>query len=725
MKSSITLARVIIFLTIPIIIFGCQGNGDGKIYYKGSVIFPDTASLRTKEYMSSMTVPLPRQHEWQKMEMAAFIHFSINTFTDKEWGDGTEPESLFNPTELNTEQWVKTLSGAGMKMVILTAKHHDGFCLWPTETTEHSVRNSPWKNGSGDVVKELRKACDKYDMKFGIYLSPWDMNAKCYGDSTAYNRFFMAQLAELLTWYGQIDEVWFDGACGEGPDGKRQEYDWDSYYELVRRLQPEAVIAIMGEDARWVGTESGYGRETEWSVTALAPGGRKEMREINEKLSLNASSEDLGSRNILQKADRVFWYPSEADVSIRPGWFYHASEDDSVKSVNKLADIYFSSVGRNSLLLLNVPPDRRGLINETDIKSLMGLRHFLDTIYATDLLKGSRPYGYGTSYAIDGDNTSSWNPAENNSVDFLTPISVTFNVAMLQEDITKGQHVDSFTIEIKKGDIWKTIATGTTIGYKRLLRFPSVTSDEIRLTINSSRGNPHISTFSLFKAPEEIASPLINRDKQGNIILSSDSPFAVIKYTTDGKEPTRFSDTWEAPVPLRDGGTVKCKAWVNNFSDSSATFTEVFDIAPLKWTIVKSDASARGMGAENAIDGDIKTIYYASGEGITSEMPHEIIIDMADTLKIYGFTYTPRCDKNKSGTIEKYRLFISLNGKRWIDTHAPGVFANMKEKQVKQTVWFKSPSYGRYVKFIAISGIYQEQSVSIAEFGIRTRPDGE
>lgn len=503
MNQSNPFIKVILFIFLAFSLLSCNIKNGEKDVYEGYVIFPDTASLATKEHMSSMVTPLPRQYEWQKMEMTAFIHFTVNTFTDREWGTGTEPESVFNPTELDAEQWVKTLSNAGMKMVIITAKHHDGFCLWPTETTDHSVKKSPWKNGTGDVLKELRNACDKYDMKFGIYLSPWDMNAKCYGDSPSYNQFYMAQLTELLTWYGKVDEVWFDGACGEGPNGRKQEYDWEAFYSVVRKLQPSAVIAVMGEDVRWVGTESGYGRETEWSVTALAPGGRKEMTEINKKLSLTASSEDPGSRAVINNSDRVFWYPSEVDVSIRPGWFYHASEDDSVKSVNKLVDIYFSSVGRNSLLLLNVPPDRRGLIHENDVKSLYGLKQYLDTLYSTNLLKGARPFGHGTSFLIDGDNSTSWNPgAKNSSADFITPISVTFNVAMLQEDITKGQRVSSFTIEIKNDNVWKTIASGTTIGYKRLLRFPSVTTDEIRLTINSSRNLPHISTFSLFNSPE-------------------------------------------------------------------------------------------------------------------------------------------------------------------------------------------------------------------------------
>ncbi len=471
---------------------------DVSEYHHGRVTFPVQPGLGAKEAMAARVVPHPRQLEWQKLEMTAFIHFTINTFTGKEWGDGNESPGLFNPSSLDTDQWVRVLSDAGMKMIIITAKHHDGFCLWPTKTTDHSVASSPWKDGKGDVIRELKDACDRHGMKFGVYLSPWDRNADCYGDSPAYNKFYMEQLTELLTWYGEVDEVWFDGANGEGSDGRRQEYDWQSYYDLIRKLQPDAVTAIMGEDVRWVGTETGYGRETEWSVTALAPGGTAASRAINEALGLSPMSADLGSSTLLQKADNVFWYPAEVDVSIRPGWFWHASEDSLVKDVEKLSDIYMSSVGRNAVLLLNVPPDSRGLITDQDIQSLMGLKAWIDALYDTDLLNGARPYGRGSSGAIDGDNSTSWSPHRGRTASFVPAIAATFNVAMLQEDISRGQRVEKFIIEALSGEKWDTIASGTTIGYKRLLQFPEVRANEIRLTIVSSRATPHISTFALY-----------------------------------------------------------------------------------------------------------------------------------------------------------------------------------------------------------------------------------
>ena len=322
-----------------------------ETFYEKHVAFPANATAEEKLDMASRLVPTPQQLEWQQMELTAFLHFGVNTFTGREWGDGTEDPNIFNPTELDCEQWVRTLKESGFKMAIITAKHHDGFCLWPTKTTRHSVVSSSWKSGKGDVVRELRDACKKYGIKFGVYLSPWDRNAACYGDSPAYNQFFIEQLTELLTNYGEVHEVWFDGANGEGPNGKKQIYDWDAILKTIRRLQPKAVTAIMGDDVRWVGNEKGIGRETEWSATALTPGIYPRSGEQNKKLGIYGKAKDLGGRDIVARATELFWYPSEVDVSIRPGWFYHAEQDNQVKSLSHLADIYFKSVGYNLSLI--------------------------------------------------------------------------------------------------------------------------------------------------------------------------------------------------------------------------------------------------------------------------------------------------------------------------------------------------------------------------------------
>lgn len=454
-------------------------------YYVKHVEFPQGATLEQKVDMAARLVPTPQQLEWQQMELTAFLHFGINTFTGREWGDGKENPALFNPTDFDAEQWVRSLKEAGFKMAILTAKHHDGFCLWPTKTTGHSVAASPWKDGKGDVVRELRDACDKYGIKFGVYLSPWDRNASCYGDSPKYNEFFIEQLTELLTNYGEVHEVWFDGANGEGPNGKKQEYDWTAILSTIRRLQPRAVTAIMGDDVRWVGNERGLGRETEWSATVLTPGTYARCEEQNKALGVKATSKDLGGRDMLVNAKELFWYPSEVDVSIRPGWFYHQQEDNQVKSLKHLTDIYFKSVGYNSVLLLNIPPDQRGRISDADVNRLKEFADYRKEIFTDNRVKG----GLKAWTARPGDTR----------VYQLKPKSE-INVVMLREDISKGQRMEAFIVEALTADGWKEIAKGTTVGYKRLIRIPAVEARQLRVKVDACRLAANISEVAAYYA---------------------------------------------------------------------------------------------------------------------------------------------------------------------------------------------------------------------------------
>jgi alpha-L-fucosidase len=449
------------------------------------------------------------------MEFTAFFHFTVNTFTDREWGDGKESPSVFNPTQLDAGQWIRTVKDAGIKLVILTCKHHDGFCLWPSKLTEHSVKNSPYKNGNGDVVKEVADACREHGIKFGVYLSPWDRHEQSYGDSPTYNRYFQDQLTELLSNYGTISEVWFDGACGEGPNGKKQVYDWKSYYSVIRKLQPKATIAVMGPDVRWVGTESGYGRETEWSVVPVSSKNLDEIAGSSQQNEGNGAfvpeggmmGADLGSRAVISKAKGLIWYPSEVDVSIRPGWFYHSKEDDRVKTPEKLLDIYFSSVGRNSLLLLNIPPDRRGLLHENDVQNLQLLKKAVDDIFTTNCITGAKIKSdshlgkHKPDRCIDEDNKSWWAAAPDHSeatLELKLKGSQTFNVLLLQENISTGQRIESFILEGWVSGAWQKLTEGTTVGYKRLIRFDTVETDQVRLHILKSRLNPTLSSFGLF-----------------------------------------------------------------------------------------------------------------------------------------------------------------------------------------------------------------------------------
>lgn len=456
-------------------------------------------------------VPSERQLRWQQLELIVFFHFGINTFTNNEWGTGKEEPGIFNPTDLDARQWVKAAKEAGFRQVILTAKHHDGFCLWPSKYTIHSIKGSPWRHGKGDVVRDVAMACRELDMGFGIYLSPWDRNHPSFGTDT-YNDYFINQLTELLSNYGKIDEVWFDGASGEGANGKRQEYDFAGYYQTIRNLQPDAVIAIMGPDVRWVGTESGYGRDTEWSVV---PGDQLNLMEISANSQKevifkpldNLMDSDLGSREKIRKAKSLVWYPAETDVSIRPGWFYHPEENNMVKTAQELLDIYFNSVGKNGVLLLNIPPDKHGLIHENDVRSLKEWKQMIDSTFNYNLLQNAvitSSNGLNPFSIIDHDLKTYWTTINSDSlavIEFDMKKPETFDVFMLQENISIGQRIEAFFLEYFSGYEWHMITSGTTVGFKRLLKFDPVTAQKVRLQITSSRLNPTISEMGLYKLP--------------------------------------------------------------------------------------------------------------------------------------------------------------------------------------------------------------------------------
>ena len=477
MKNNI-FALMIVVLTF----LSCSVQSE-KLYEK-HVVIPQGATSEDIIDIAARVTPTRNQLEWQQMELTAFLHYGINTYTDREWGDGSEEPTLFNPTAFDANQIVESLKAGGFKLIILTCKHHDGFCLWPSHYTEHSVKNSPYK---GDVVKEISEACHKHGVKFGVYLSPWDRNAPSYGDSPEYNKYFINQLTELLTNYGEVSEVWFDGACGEGPNGKVQVYDWEAITETIHRLQPDAVTAICGDDVRWVGNESGKGRESEWNVTPLAPKVYKNSDEIRQKLGIDETSRELGSRELIAKATELFWYASETDVSIRPGWFYHESQNNRVRSLKNLVDIYFSSVGSNSSLLLNVPPTREGKVHPTDSVRLKEFGEYLCNAFSKNFVKSGNAVK-----KIDA----------GNSVTYKVDADARVNCVMLQENIAKGQRVEKFKVELLINGQWMTVGRGTTIGYKRLLRFSETAAEKVRVTIEECRCTAEIQQIGLFYCPE-------------------------------------------------------------------------------------------------------------------------------------------------------------------------------------------------------------------------------
>ncbi len=469
--------------------------------------------METIDRRLAKIVPSQRQFVFQQTEFYAFIHFTVNTFTGKEWGDGKEKPEIFYPQALNAEQWVNAVKSAGMKGLILTCKHHDGFCLWPSQYTAHSVAASPYREGRGDIVQEVAEACRKGRIKFGVYLSPWDRNHPSYGTGQAYNDYFVNQLTELLTGYGEVFAVWFDGACGEGANGKRQAYDWNRYYQVIRKLQPNACINVCGPDIRWCGNEGGNTRESEWSVVPRRARDTEKIAENSQQgdniefrcRKMRASDRDLGSRAMLEGEKELIWYPAEVNTSIRPGWFYHQEEDGQVKSLEELFDIYLRSVGGNASFLLNIPPDKNGLIHPNDEARLKELGTLIQSAFSHNLLGQGKAAvdcwkpGHGIQSAFS-DSYESWfqTPEHKASceitINFPQTTPVTFVV--LKEYILDSQRIERFSIWNEGHEL---LYRGTTVGYKKIVSLPQKPQVRtLRICIEDSRVYPTLAFLGIY-----------------------------------------------------------------------------------------------------------------------------------------------------------------------------------------------------------------------------------
>lgn len=676
---------------------------------------------------AAAVVPHARQVEWQKLEFTMFIHFGVNTFTDREWGEGNEDPKIFNPTSLDANQWAKVAADAGMKAIILVAKHHDGFCLWPSKFTEHSVKNSPWREGKGDLVKEVADACREHGLKLGVYLSPADLHEPTYGQSEKYNEYFRNQLRELLTGYGPICEVWFDGAT---PKDKGQVYDYASWYRLIRELQPEAAIFGRGPDIRWVGNEAGVTRASEWSVIPLPV----PAEEFNWP---DMTDGDLGSLAKLRDAKHLHWYPAETDTSIRPGWFWHEKENDKVRSLDDLLNCYYGAAGGNSVLLLNVPPDRRGLIHENDVQRLGELGRVLRSTFSNTVATGSvttanvQMEPHLAAAATDGHIETYWTTPDWEHEPVITlalPGPRRFNVIAIQEHIASGQRIEKFAVDVWDetrwavgGSGWKEVATGTTVGFKKLLRIPEQNSNRVRVRCLSSRVRPTIAEIGLFLQPIRAAAPTIKRDRNGMVTISGFGNGAAC-YTLDGTEPRAGVNTYREPIPLPRGGVVKARAITLGAElVPSIIATAEFDLAKGKWRVadVSSEQPDAGEAAKNAIDDDPSTFWHTRYSPDTPKAPHFIVIDLGEPVLMNGVTYLSRpTQSGVNGTVGKYEVYTSDDGKEWGKAAASGAFDNKREER---RVMFETPRLGRYVKFVALSEINGRDWASAAEIGVITR----
>ncbi len=687
------------------------------------------ASARPQRPLSSMklpanspapygAVPTPAQVAWHEMGSYAFLHFGVNTFTGREWGYGDESEKIFNPTDFDADKIVADIKAAGFKGIVLTAKHHDGFCLWPSKYTEHSVKNSPWKNGKGDVVREISDACHRAGIKFGVYLSPWDRNHAEYGHP-AYVDYYHNQLRELLTNYGPLFMVWMDGANGGdgyyGGAREKRSIDARTYYgmeairKMVSELQPNAVI--FGDeraDIRWIGNEGGHSADTVW---ATIPG---------YAVTTPATEQPLG----LGVRGGAKWHPAEVDVSIRPGWFYHAAEDTRVKTPNQLVDIYYNAVGRGSDLNLNIPPSPQGLLGENDAKNARAMRRILDETFADNLVakanvtaSATRQGSFAAKNVLDERRETFWAaPDEAKTADlvFETSKPITFDVVMMQEVVELGQRLDGFSLDAWENNDWREVLNQQSVGFKRLDRLATpVTTTRVRLHLRAPVA-PVLATFGLYLQPATLDAPKISRDRDGMLRVGEGR--GTVRFTLDGSEPTLASPAFDKPFALMSGGTVRARAF-DARGNGGEVATASFGVAKTKWKVVSVTAEVGP--ATNAIDDDPKTLWHTH-DAQKGEIapPQSITVDMGDTLTLKGFTYLPRQDGTPRGLVTAGRFEISTDGQNWTEAWR-GEFSNVAANPILQTVNFAVPQPARYFRFTG-EKVAEANHVAVAELGVVT-----
>lgn len=689
-------------------------------------------------------VPTDNQYEALKNEFIAFIHFGPNTFTRMEWGDGMEDPKIFNLQHLDTDQWCEAMKAAGMKMVIITAKHHDGFVLWQSRYTRHGIMSTPFQQGKGDIMKELSASCKKHGLKLGVYLSPADLfqiesktglygnlspitkrriprevQGRPFANTTSfefevddYNEYFLNQLFELLTEYGPIDEVWFDGAHPKTKGG--QQYNYTAWKELIHTLSPKAVI-FGKEDIRWCGNESGKTRDTEWNVMPYDadPALMQSFADLTD--------DSLGYPAQLNKAKFLHYQQAETNTSIREGWFYRDDTDQKVRSADDVFDIYERSVGGNSTFLLNIPPNREGKFSEEDVNVLKEVGKRIQETYSTNLLaSGEAPGGL-----LDNNDASYYFAADlNQPIEVNLENQVSINRFVLQEAVkTHGERVTKHALDAWIDGAWKEIASATNIGYKRILRFPEVRSDRFRVRLLEARYAPAITEIAAHYYKTRPPQLAFERSKEGQVSIApvqkafnwkphgenaaqNINSGISIRYTTDGSEPTEDSELYDGPFAFK-GGEVKAISVLNG--EKGTLSSAVFGIVKANWTVWPQATNKADSTGFRAFDGRFQTAFTSTGGAGNRKLS----IDLGANYTIRAFSYTPPTN-SKDGLLQKGQLMVSTDGKTW-ETAGVFEFGNIINDPSTRTFHLPAAKQARYVKLEAIQTSGQGAELRVAE----------
>jgi alpha-L-fucosidase len=725
---------------------------------------------------AAKVLPRANQTEWMRLERTFFLHFGVNTFNSVEWGSGREEPALFNPKELDANQWCGAMQNFGGKMIVLVCKHHDGFCLWPTRYTPHSVAASPWRDGKGDEVREVAEAARARGLKLAVYLSPADLYqlrtnpknpAGYYGNGSSnllsviptdpasfksdpsrgrppaagftnysyevddYNRYFLNELYELLTEYGPIQEVWFDGA---NPDQRVKEtYNYTAWFDLIQHLQPGAIIFGKGPDGRWVGNEGGVGRTTEWSVIPLP-------KPPEQFMWPDMTAGNLGSRAKLTPGSHLWWYPAEINVTIlaNGAWFW--AKQKHPRNLSELVDIYYRSIGRNGNLILNLSPDTRGLIPDDQVEALSRMGQIVNETFATDLAAGGKLTADNSnpanspSLALDGSLDTWWEAAPgktNGTLTLTLPKPVTFDVVSLQEAVDhRSQRIESFAIDAWSGSDWvvaEKIPSDelTTVGHHRLIRLKApVTTSQVRIRITGSRLEPTLAEIGLFKQSVAGSPPTISgRDTNGLVTITNPGGGKIV-FTVDGTPPATNSPVYQSPIVAPPGSTVQAASVMANGQLGIVAARPFASLPPTGWKVVDVDSeetAGENNAATNAIDGNAATFWHTAWNGDLA-LPHHLTVDMVRPHRIAGFTYLPRQDGTPNGTVENYRFETSQNGRNWTTNIDSGTFANILNNPSLQEVTF-APVTARFFRFTALHEVSGNGWTSAAEISVMPAPD--